>query len=86
MTGYEHHLCHAELTPHGDVYIPAIMGAGVTLTPDNGLFYLSHEHHSGLDCSGSFDGQRVVINEVRAFDGAYHNAVFVQHNNGWRVE
>lgn len=86
MAGYQQHICHAELTPHGDVYIPAIMGAGVTLTPVDGLFHISHEHHSGETCSGSFDGQRVTINEVRAFDATYHDAVLVQHNDGWRVE
>lgn len=86
MAGYQQHICHAELTPHGDVYIPAIMGAGVTLTPVDGLFHISHEHHSGEICSGSFDGQRVTINEVRAFDATYHDAVLVQHNDGWMVE
>lgn len=85
MTGYNHNLCHAELTPHGDVYIPGIIGAGVTLKPVNGVLTLEHEHSSGSDCSGTWGGSEAVIYDVRGIDGAYQNVTLKPVDGGFEI-
>ena len=73
LTQYRHQVCHSELTPHGDVYIPGIIGYGVTLRAEGGRLHIIHEHHTGLYCSGSVDGDTATIYDVRGFGEGYTN-------------
>lgn len=85
MTAYGQHVCHAEITPHGDVYLPGVMGFGVTLEPRSDVFQIKHVHPSGLDCTGELDGDTTTIREVRGIDALYRNATLKQHGDGWQV-
>lgn len=85
MTRYAVDVCHAELTPHGDVYLPGISGAGVTLSPSGGLLYLTHEHHSGETCTGYFDGDAATVHEVRAIDGTFLDVTIERSGGGWEI-
>ena len=85
MTRYAVDVCHAELTPHGDVYLPGISGAGVTLSPSGGLLYLTHEHHSGETCTGQFDGDAATVHEVRSVDETYLDARIERSGGGWLI-
>jgi hypothetical protein len=75
LADYDRHVCHAELTPHGDVYIPNIIGHGVTLRREGDFFRLDHDHQTGDSCSGSYDGRLATIREIRGIDQGYKDVV-----------
>jgi hypothetical protein len=85
LTGYQHNICHAELTPHGDVYIPNIAGHGVTLRSNGEMYRVVHDHITGVECSGSYDGSHAIIFDVRGFDTSYKNVVLKQQDNAFKV-
>lgn len=84
-TAYNHNVCHAELTPHGDVYLPGIIGAGVTLRPDDGILVNVHEHATGETCSGTFDGTEAVVYDVRSMTDRYANVLLRVVDGGYQI-
>ena len=86
LAGYDSHVCHAELTPHGDVYIPAIIGHGVTLKRQGDFFRLDHDHQTGDSCSGSYDGARATLFDVRGLGESYKDVVLRHRGDVFEVE
>jgi hypothetical protein len=75
-------ICHAEMTPDLDVYVPAIGGYGVMLRRvDDTAWRIGYVHDSGYHCSGSITDAPagagydydVVIDEIRSFEQSYSN-------------
>ena len=87
LTAYEHDYCHAEVMPNGEVYLPGIQGAGVTLHEVDGALMVKHEHHSGEYCTGSLGSDLVVtIPDVRGMDESYSNVVLTPYMGGWEIQ
>lgn len=87
LTAYEHHYCHAEVMPSGEVYLPGIEGAGVTLHEVDGALLVKHEHHSGEHCTGSLGSDLVVkIPDVRGMDESFRDVVLRPYMGGWAIE
>ncbi|MBC53663.1 MAG: hypothetical protein CMQ34_07490 [Gammaproteobacteria bacterium] len=86
LTAYEHRNCHAEVSPTGEVYLPGIQGAGITLHEVDGALLVKHEHHSGEYCTGSIGaGLVVTVPDVRGFYESYRDVVLVPYMGGWTI-
>lgn len=85
MTAYAANVCHAELNPHGDVYIPNIMGYGVTLRREGDFFRVHHDHVTDGECSGSYRNGLATISEIKGIDQGYKDVVLRLRNDVFEV-
>jgi len=69
MAPYEPQLCHSELSPVGDLYIPSIQGTSATLSYRGGMrWQLDQAREAVGGCSGIIAGDSVRLYDVRTFD------------------